>query len=376
MDGSKITAVEKRKPGPPLKGEDAVDAFGMSLAPALWDLHVHLREPGQTHKETIATGAKAAAAGGLGHIFAMPNTEPAIDSVKTLRWAQIKAKKENARLNIEFIAAVTKNRLGQELTDIESLCRAGAAAFSDDGSQIKTAALLKEALKKADKYNKPVIDHCDDPSEAEAVQRDIRVLSKNPGRLHIAHISTAEAVQAVRKAKKSGLAGRLTCEAAPHHFTLTQEALKKHKAIAKVNPPLASQRDVEAILEGLADGTIDAIASDHAPHSKSEKSKSFDNAPPGMTGMEIMLSLTLSQLVRKKVLPMMRALKLLTTGPAAVMGRSAPKIAVGESADLILFDSRALWTYDKTFSKSKNTPFWKTKMEGKIKAVIHHGKPL
>lgn len=342
-----------------------LDAQGACLAPALWDLHVHLREPGQAHKETIATGAKAASAGGVGFLLAMPNTEPAIDTVKTLQLVQKKAGKQKNLVDIEFIAAVTVGRQGRQLTDIEALARQGAAAFSDDGAQIKTEAILEAALIASDKAGSLIIDHCDEPTEEEAVKRDIRVLSKTPGRLHIAHVSTQGALEAIRKAKKSGLKDRLTCEVTPHHFTLTQSALKKYGTLAKVNPPLRSQRDLEAVWEALGDGTLDAIASDHAPHAAREKALAMAKAPPGMIGLETLLPLTITQLVDKKIISLMRSIQLLTVGPARILRREPPKLNGGR---LILFDPRKPFVYSKPKSKSKNTPFLDWKLRGQVTA--------
>ncbi len=401
LRGDQIARVDKRWLKPSVVSNDTriLETHGAYLAPAFWDLHVHAREPGQEHKETLATAALAAAHGGVGRFFAMPNTEPAIDNVKTLRWVLDRAKAQEHLADIEFIGAVTKKRAGKTLADLTAMRESGAVAFSDDGNPVSNPKILKRALELTASFDSFVIDHAEIPklsrggamhegalsrklklpgipSQAEfaAVAQDIEILKKTKGRLHIAHVSTKESVDLIRKAKKNGLSGRLTCEVCPHHFSLTDEVVGKFGSLAKVNPPLREREDVLALLEAIADGTVDAIASDHAPHAKREKDLAMIKAPFGMIGMETMFSLAITHLVRPGVIPLARAIYLLTAGPAKVVGRKSPSIEPGEPANLVLFDPAARTSFRRFVSKSQNSPFLGATLYGKVLATIHRGQ--
>lgn len=400
IEGQKIARIDRRwlKPSITIPGTKVIDAHGAYLAPALWDLHVHLREPGQEHKETMATAAQAAARGGVGRMFAMPNTEPAIDNKKTLALVQEKAKAQETLVDIEFVAAVTKARKGRSLTAIKELAALGAAAFSDDGSPVANEKIFRKALKETRQAGTLLMEHAEDPklskngvmnegeisrrlgvpgipreSEIQAVQKKLKLLKESHARLHLCHISTQEAVSLIRQAKSKG-AERLTCEACPHHFSLTENSALTLGPLAKVNPPLRAQRDVEAIQEGLADGTIDAIASDHAPHAKAEKALGLKEAPFGMIGLETMLPATITFLVKTGRVPLMRAIRLLTTGPAHVLRRPPPKIEPGEPANLIVFDPKTSVTFRSFASKSTNSPFLGKKLYGRVLLTLHQGQ--
>ncbi|MEK7287466.1 MAG: dihydroorotase, partial [Elusimicrobiota bacterium] len=300
---------------------------------------------------------------------------------------------------IEFIAAVTQGRRGKTLTNIQRLAKLDAAAFSDDGSPVANERLLKQALEETRKADSLVMDHAEDlklsangvinegktsrrlklpgiPRESEiaAVRRDLKVLKTSRGRLHLCHISTKEAVNLIRQAKTQGMADRLSAEACPHHFALTDEAVINWGPLAKVNPPLRTAEDVQAVREGLADGAIDAIASDHAPHTNREKSQGMKKAPFGLVGLETLLPATITYLVKTGSVPLHQAIRLLTVGPARILGRPAPKIEPGEPADLIIFDPNATVIFSSFASKSQNSPFLGQKLYGRVLATIHRGR--
>ncbi|MBI4063370.1 MAG: dihydroorotase [Elusimicrobia bacterium] len=400
IENGKIARVDKRwlKPSVTPPNTEVLHIHGAICAPALWDIHVHLREPGQEHKETVATGVQSAIRGGIGRLFAMPNTDPAIDNTQTLQRVKEKAEEQKNLAAVEIIGAVTKAREGKEPTDLYALAKAGAAAFSDDGSPIRDGHILKMALEETSALNSLVIDHCEEetlarggiihegkvsqtlgvpgiPAESEsiAVFRNIEILKKSRGRLHLAHLSTKAAIDLVRKAKTNGVGKRLTCEVCPHHFALTEEATREFGSMAKMNPPLRSEEDLQAIKEALADGTVDAIASDHAPHSDWEKNQGLMAAPFGIVGMETMLPVTITYLVKTGVISLVKAVELLTTGPAKVMGRPLPRIEPGEPADLVVFDPNQTVTFQSFASKSRNSPFLNQTLHGKVLATIHHG---
>ncbi|MBI2069032.1 MAG: dihydroorotase [Elusimicrobia bacterium] len=401
IQNGKIARVDKRwlKPSVTLPGTEVFHVHGAAVAPALWDIHVHLREPGQEHKETMATGAQAAVRGGVGRMFVMPNTEPAIDNEETYKLVEAQGKAQEKLVDIEIIAAVTKGREGAEPTDLYRLRKLGAAAFSDDGAPVKDAQILRAALDETSAMDSLVIDHCEEgsmirggaihegrvsrslgvpgiPRESEAVSvfRDIQVLKNSRGRLHLAHLSTKEAVELVRKAKKNGLAKRLTCEVCPHHFALTEEAVRDMGPLAKVNPPLRTEDDVKALHEAIIDGTVDAIASDHAPHSDWEKNQGLLAAPFGMIGLETMLPVTITYLVRPGIISLLTAIELLTTGPARIMNRPAPKIEPGEPADFVIFYPDRETTFRSFASKSRNSPFLGRSLYGSVLATLHRGQ--
>ncbi len=369
---------------------------GKICSPGLFDMHVHLREPGREDTETILTGSNAAAAGGFTGIACMPNTKPAIDSAEVVNF--IKSKSENHLVDVFPIGAVSKERKGEHLAPIAELVTAGAVAFSDDGVAVKTASLLRNALEYLKMYNLPLIEHCEDeslaggamnegtvstmlglpaiPTIAEdlTVMRDISVAEYVDGKVHIAHISSKNAVQLVREAKAKGL--KITAEVTPHHFYLTEEALVSYDSNYKMNPPLRTEEDVKAMIEGLKDGTIDCIASDHAPHSIEEKEAEFIYAPNGILGLETQLGLALSELVHKNHLSLIQLIEKLSVNPRKILNIPIPQIKVGEKANLTIFDPDEIWTVDikKFKSKTKNSPFDKSLLTGKSVAVINNSK--
>lgn len=373
-----------------------LDCSNQMISPGLIDMHVHFREPGFEHKETLLSGADSARAGGFTTVCTMPNTNPALDSVSLVQRQQEKTREH--LVNVAPIAAITKGRQGKELVDMPALKAAGVVGFSDDGSVVQNTALIRQALQIAAELNLPIIEHCEDPflaaggvmhagsqsrklgvpgipgiTEDVIVARDILLAEETGGKLHIAHISTAKSVALVREAKARGVS--VTCEVAPHHFVLTDESLKSLDSDFKMNPPLRSRADLDAILAGLADGTIDVIASDHAPHSPAEKQTGFLQAPFGIIGLETMLALTLTFLVERKVLDLAEAIRKMTVNPTNILGIPVPEIRVGEAANLTIFDPSITWQIDKNKmkSKSRNTPFHGWTVRGKAVGVMNQG---
>ncbi|GJQ63209.1 MAG: dihydroorotase [Melioribacteraceae bacterium] len=366
------------------------------VVPGLFDMHVHLREPGREDEETIKSGSNAAAAGGFTSIACMPNTKPAIDSAEFVN--SIIMKSANHLVEVLPVAAITPAREGDGLAPIAELVEAGAIAFSDDEKAVKNASVLRAALEYTNMYGKTVIEHCEDSdlsegvmneslvstmlglpskptiSEEIVVMRDIALAEYTGGKLHIAHVSSKRSVELVREAKARGV--NITAEVTPHHFSLTDEAVKTFDTNYRVNPPLRGKEDVEAILEGLKDGTIDCIASDHSPRAIEEKDVEFIYAADGMVGLETSLGLALSELVHKSVLDLAKLTELMAINPRKVLGLPVPKIEVGAKAELTVLDPDAVWTVDvkKFKSKSKNSPFDKKLLTGKSVAVINRGK--
>ena len=364
--------------------------------PGLFDMHVHLREPGREDEETIETGSNAAAAGGFTGVACMPNTNPDIDSAEIVRF--IKEKSKNHLVNVYPVAAATLNRKGEALSPMFELIESGAVAFSDDGTVIKTAAVLRSVMEYSKMFDAPIIEHCEDDSLSDGamnegltstllglpaipnvaedliVARDIMMAEFIGARIHIAHISTKGAVDLVRLAKKKGI--KVTTEVTPHHFTLTDDNIKSFDTNYKMSPPLRTRTDIDAIIEGLKDGTIDVIASDHAPHSIEEKEMEFIYAPNGIVGLETTLGLVLSELVHKKHLTLEQAVEKLSINPRKILKISTPRIKEGEKADLTILDEDLIWTVDisKFKSKSKNSPFDKRLMTGRSVAVINNNK--
>jgi dihydroorotase len=382
-------------------GAEILDATGLVVAPGLIDIHVHLREPGQGYKETIATGTGAAAAGGFTAVAAMPNTTPVNDSPEITRWMQ--SPERGAQVRVFPIAAATRASKGETINDYAALKSAGAVAVTDDGRPILKDSLMRETLAAAGRVGLTVIQHAEDtrmtqgasmnlgpasfrlglrgmPNEAESnlVERDIRLVSElrdaHP-HLHVAHLSTAAALAAVRQARRNGL--RVTCEVAPHHFLLTDEHVGLYNTHAKMNPPLRSAADREAMIEGIIDGVADAIATDHAPHAMHEKEVEFELAPNGITGLETALGLCLRWLHGEWKLPLGRVLSLLSAQPAALLNlKGRGTLAVGSYADAVVFDPKSEWTYRATESKSKakNTPFDGWTMQGKVRWTVSEGR--
>jgi dihydroorotase len=378
-----------------------IDATGLTLAPGLVDIHVHLREPGQGYKETIATGTAAAAAGGFTSVAAMPNTRPVNDSPEITRWMQ--SPERGASIRVFPIAAATRGSKGETINDYAALKSAGAVAVTDDGSPILKDNIMRETLAAAARVGLSVIQHAEDtrltqgasmnagpvafklglrgmPPEAESgiVERDIRLVTElrdARAHLHVAHTSTAAALAAVRQARRSGL--RVTCEVAPHHFLLTEDHVGFYNTNAKMNPPLRSAADRDAMIEAILDGVVDAIATDHAPHAIHEKEVEFEHAPNGITGLETALGLSLRWLQNEWKMPLGRVLSLLSAQPAALLGlKGRGTLAVGSYADVVIFDPKAEWTYltRDTESKSRNTPFDGWTMQGKVRWTISEGR--
>jgi len=375
---------------------EVYDFEGKYCVPGLFDMHVHLREPGREDTETVVTGSNSAAAGGFTGIACMPNTTPAIDSAEVANF--VKHRAENHLVNVYPIGAVSKGRKGESLAPIAELVDAGAVGFSDDGVAVKTSALVRNALEYLKMYNLPLIEHCEDeslaggsmnegtistelglpgiPTVAEdlTVARDILIAEYTKGKVHIAHISSKKSVDLVRDAKTRGV--NVTAEVTPHHFTLTDEELRTYDTNFKMNPPLRTKEDVEAVIEGLKDGTIDCIASDHAPHAIEDKEAEFTDAPNGILGLETQLGLAISELIKKKYLTLEQLIEKLSINPRKILNIPIPIFKEGEKANLTIIDTDLIWTVDKNhfFSKSKNTPFDKKLMTGKSVAVINNNQ--
>lgn len=373
-----------------------IDLTGMVLCPGLIDMHVHLREPGREDEETVETGTDAAMAGGFIAVCPMPNTEPPADHAEVVDF--LKKRARNLLVDVFPVAAVTKGRAGIELTEMADLLEAGAVAFSDDGNPVATAEVLRRAMEYAGMFDVPIIDHCEDKtlskngsinegavstrlglpaipsiSEEIIVARDIQVAKFTKGKLHIAHISTEGAIEMVRQAKRLGI--NVTCEVTPHHLTLSDEAVRTYDTNTKMNPPLRSQKDVEAMLEGLKDGTIDVIATDHAPHAIEEKEVEFNVAPFGLVGLETALGLVMTQLVEPGVLSLPQAIAKMTKNPATILGLERGIFKKGAPASFTIFTPNEEWTVDRSHfkSKSKNTPFHNWKLKGKVFGLYNKG---
>ena len=374
------------------------DARGAVVAPGLVDLHVHLREPGQSAKETIETGTRAAAAGGFTSIACMPNTEPVVDTPAWVEWIRRRAETA-AHCNVLPIAAVTVGQRGEQLAPLEALARAGAVAFSDDGRPVTSAAMMRRALEYARPTGLPIICHEEDPTlkgdgvmhegftatrlglrgipgAAESVmcRRDADLAELTGGRVHFAHLSTSASFDALRDAKRRGLA--VTGETCPHYWVLTDEAVGDYDTHAKMNPPLRSELDREACIAAIVDGTIDCFATDHAPHTADEKARPFTDAPFGIVGLETALALTLTHLVEPGHLSLTRAIELWTDAPRHAFGLPAASVEAGSPADLVLFDPAASWTVDpESFhSKGRNTPFAGWRLKGRVLATLLAGR--
>jgi len=375
-----------------------VDAAGLVVTPGLIDLHVHLREPGRSDKETIESGTRCAAFGGFTSVVCMPNTTPVADNTGTI--AFIKQRAEAAgRVNVFPTGAITKNLDGAELAPMGSLKRAGIVAITDDGHCVQSNEIMRRALEYAKMFELPLMDHCQDnnlvsdgvmhegywshllglkgwPSIGEEiiVARNIMLAEQVDWRVHCQHLSSAGSVRLVREAKKRGV--KISAEACPHHFTLTDESCKGYDANFKMSPPLREQRDVEAILEGLADGTIEVICSDHAPHCAFEKEVEFDKAPFGILGLETELALSLMALIHTKRLTLPQLVEKFTTGPARLLQLNKGTLSVGADADITVVDPAREWVYDmnQTASKSRNTPFHGWSLKGKAVATVVGGR--
>jgi len=402
IQGKKISKIETKnlidqKKLKSTKDDRIVNASDKIVTPGLIDMHTHLREPGREDEETIYTGSEAAVAGGFTSICCMPNTEPPIDDQESVNFVYERARK--ALCKVFCIGAVTKGLKGQELTEMADLKNAGAVAVTDDGLPISNPRIMRNALDYTRMLGLPVVSHCEDldlsssgvmnegyvstllglpgiPSLAEEimVSRDIKLAEYTGGRVHIAHVSTRGSVELIRAAKKKGI--KITCEATPHHFSLTDEIIKTFNTNARVNPPLRTQKDVDEIKKGLKDGTIDCIATDHAPHSIEEKDVEFSVAPCGMVGLETALGLVITELVDKKILSWEEAVTKMTINPARILNLNLGKIEIEAPADLTIIDPKISWTVDTSQfkSKSKNSPFEGKELTGKAWMTIVDGK--
>ena len=395
IDEGRVVAV-----GPHLKvpaGATKIDATGRLVLPGFVDLHVHFREPGFEYKESIQSGAAAAVAGGFTSVCCMPNTNPVNDNQAITKFMLDRARAAGLA-NVFPIGAITKGSEGKELAEIGDLRRAGCVAISDDGKPVMNSLVMRRAMEYALAFDVPVVDHCEDlhlaeggcmnegaistelglpgmPAAAEDVMvaRNVALAELTGARLHLAHISTEGSVRMVREAKSRGL--HVTAEACPHHFTITEEVVRGYNTYAKMNPPLRTWKDVQAIKDGLRDGTIDVIATDHAPHAAQEKQLGFTEAPFGIVGLETALSLTFA-LVDEGVLSLESAVDKLSTAPAKVFGLAKGTLAVGADADVTIVDQQEQWEVDpaKFRSKSRNTPFAGWKVKGRVRTTIVGGR--
>ena len=374
---------------------EILDASGLVLAPGLIDVHVHFRDPGFTYKEDIETGARAAARGGFTTVVCMANTRPTVDNPETLR--QVLEKGASTGIHIRTCACITKEMRGKQLTDMEGLHALGAVGFTDDGIPIMDAELLQQAMEKAARLQVPISLHEEDPSliennginqgavskklgiggspalaEISLVERDCLLAKETKAKVNIQHISAAESIEAVRRAKAQG--AKVTAEVTPHHFTLTEEAVLTWGALAKMNPPLRTEEDRQAIISGLRDGTIDIIATDHAPHSQEEKLRPITEAPSGIIGLETALALGITELVEPGYLTLMQLMEKMSRNPARLYGFEYPGIVPGAPADLVLFNDKEHWTVEKFASKAVNSPFRGRLLQGKVYYTICGGK--
>ena len=372
-----------------------IDAGGCIVAPGLVDGHVHFRDPGFTYKEDIDSGARAAAKGGFTSVIMMGNTDPHMDNVDTIKDVLDRGSKTG--INVYTCGNITMNMEGKELTPMQKLTEAGAVLFTDDGKPIMDADIMEKACIKASELDRVISLHEEDPSfitdnginagevaselgltgspreaEISMVKRDIEIARKTGATIVVQHISAAESVELIRQARREWV--KVFAEATPHHFTLTQEAVRTHGTLAKMNPPLRLESDRMAIIEGLKDGTIDMIATDHAPHSKEEKEKCFREAPSGITGLETSLALGIRELVKPGYLTIMELLSVMSAKPAALYGLDAGTIREGSVADLIIFNPDEEWVFDKSLSKATNTPFLGERLPGKIFFTVCRGK--
>lgn len=394
LEDGKITAIKSKILSP---RSEIIDAKGMLIMPGLIDMHCHLRDPGRLDKEDIGSGTRAAALGGFTSICCMANTNPCADNAAVIKYIKEKAAKEGV-VNVFPVGAASKELKGEVLTEMALMIEQGAVAFSDDGKPIMQAAMMRKAIEYAKQFNKIIISHCEDPSLAAGgsmnegkvsteiglpgipalseeimVGRDV-LLAKEFGALHIAHVSSGQSVETIRRAKQKKTP--ITCETCPHYFTLTQEAVREYDPNTKVNPPLKTQKDLKAIIKGLQDGTIDVIATDHAPHNIEEKNVEFNAAAFGMVGLETALGLVLTKLVNTKLLKINDAIYKMTLAPARILGLDKGTLRIGADADLIIVDPDLEWTVDPAqfASKSRNSPFKGMTLKGKVCYTIVGGK--
>jgi len=382
----------------PATGEvkpDGIDASGLKVSPGFLDVHVHFRDPGFTHKEDIYTGALCAARGGFTDVVMMANTKPAIDNLETLKYVLDKGKE--TKINVHTCGTVTKGLEGEFLTDMESLKKEGAVGFTDDGIPIMSAVLLQKAFEEAKRLDVPISLHEEDkrmieqnginhgaasdyygiygsPRQAEfkLIQRDVKLAAEIGVKLNVQHISTKEGVEAVREAKKKN--PDIVAEVTPHHLALTEDAVISYGSLAKMNPPLRTKRDRAALIEGVKDGTISILATDHAPHSKEEKDKELTEAPSGIIGLETAFAIANEKLVKSGAISLEKLIAMLTVNPRKLYGFECLGIAEGAAADLVIYNDKEPWVYEESLSKSSNSPFLGDKLVGKIKYTIVKGE--
>lgn len=380
------------------EADTVVDAEGCYVMPGLIDLHVHLRDPGLTYKETVESGARAAAHGGFTTILAMPNTKPVTDDRLNVRYVHNKAKM-NAPIRVLQVGAVTKGQLGKELADIRGMAQEGAPAISEDGKSVMDSGIYRQAMKIAKECQIPVFAHCEDINLVEGgvvnadpkmeamglkgisnavediiVARDILLAKETGVKLHLCHCSTKDSVRMVKEAKEAGVC--VTAEVCPHHFTLSTEDIDSKDANYKMNPPLRTREDVEALREGLKEDIMEVIATDHAPHSAEEKQRPIEKAPFGIVGLETAVALTVTELVDTGILTPMQMAEKMSYNPARIIGLDRGSLAVGKAADVVVIDPEETYAIDvNTFeSKGRNTPFHGRKVKGKVKMTIYNGQ--
>ncbi len=395
LSGNRVLAVGEE---PPVDPEVVIDAAGKIVCPGLIDCHVHLREPGNEEDETIETGASSALAGGVTSVACMPNTLPPIDSRDAAEFVVLQAKRAR-KANVFPVGCVSKGRKGEELAELGQLADGGAVAFTDDGAPVASASLMRQALQYAKMFDKVVMQHCQVPeltvggvmnegfesmrlglkgmpaaAEDIMVARDIRLAEITGGRLHIQHISTARSVELVREGKRRGV--RVTAEACPHHFTLTDEGLRGFDSNFKMNPPLRTWHDVEAVIEGLIDGTIDTLSTDHAPHAHEKKMRELDLAPFGIVGLETLVPIVVKGLIDPGHLGWPDVIRKLTVAPAELLGINKGTLKPGADADVTILDPEVRWTIDPAQfrSKSRNTPFGGWEVRGRAHTAIVAGE--
>lgn len=398
IEGERITEIAPQGMLQTEAGNDQIiDGTGWITAPGLVDVHVHFRDPGLTYKEDIETGAKAAAKGGFTTVVLMANTKPVVDNEETLAYVLEKGRKTD--IHVESCVNVTKGMKGEELVDVEALLKVGAVGITDDGVPLLDEELARRAMDLSARFDVPISFHEEDPAyienngvnrgkasahfgiggsdrmaEISLVKRDLELALETGANMNVQHISSKEAVELVRQAKKRPGGERIHAEATPHHFALTEDAVCKYGTLAKMNPPLREEEDRRAIVEGIADGTIDLIATDHAPHSKEEKEKSITEAPSGIIGLETALSLAIEYLAENGEIPYSTIISAMSVNPARLYHLPAGSIKEGEVADLVLFDPAATWKAEQFVSKSSNSPFLGRTMRGKVCYTICEGR--
>ena len=397
IEDGKIVLIER---GLEAEADQVIDASGLAVSPGLVDMHVHLRDPGLTYKEDIITGSNAAARGGITAMACMANTSPTVDCPEQVQYVLDRAN-QGSGVQIFPIAALSKGLRGEEPTDADALKKAGAIALSDDGNNVDNANLMRDVLIQAGQLDIPVLCHCEDTSRVEGravnegsvsrqlwlvgrpaiaeelvVMRDAMLAEETGAHVHICHVSTARSVEIIRKMKKKGI--HITCETCPQYFTLTEDEVLVQGSLARVNPPLRTAQDVKGIIAGLKDGTIDAIATDHAPHSAEEKARPLVRAPSGMIGLETSLAITLTQLYHTGKMELPEIIRRMSTNPSDILHLPKGRMSLGVDGDLTIFDPNEEWTVDpeRFASKARNTPFGGWKVKGRVKYTIVKGRVI